>query len=722
MKKITVLFLLFLFLISNIGYSQGLLSTIKGKIVDKKTKEALPGANIQIIGTYLGGSSNVDGEFELKKIPLKTCALRISMIGYKNYVSGEYELELGETVEIPVIEMEPTVIGMNPIVVTASKQRQDLSVIPHSISVLPEIELIDRTPLRLDNALESVAGVHFIENHINIRGSSGYTRNVGSRVLLVIDEVPMMNSDNNEINWNILPILDVEQIEVIKGAGSALYGSNALGGVVNVITKSPSDVMRFKIRTVSGIYSTPVYEDWKWTDRTLNYTKNDVSFSKKFGELGVNISLGYHRSTGYRTDGEFTRLNTSSKFVYQFPDASKLIFYGGFSHENRDEFIEWQDQHNALYSSPFYSEAKVRLDAIDTYLMYQKPITAKAGLKMRVSYLSSLSGDQYERTKDYFPAIGFGSEINMDWLPHPAHNITFGTEYKIDGGHTKFIGNHKGYSVAPYIQDQWQVFRQLTMTLGLRYDDYRVMNSDYHENHLNPKLGINFTPFSGTILRFSGGSGFRAASIFERYLNFKYKLFTAVPNENLKAEKSWSFDFGVRQQLTNNWWIDAAVFHNDYYNYIEPVEDILDDFSLQVQFQNVVRARIRGVEFSTKGNWLNEHIGLQANFTWMDARDLNQNTTLSYRPDMLAFFVPSIKFAPFEFQAEYRYASRIDKVMLYSYDQRVPQKVWTFRAFLRLKNFTSIIALNNAFNYAYTQLERNLGEIRNVSITFMYDL
>ena len=82
------------------------------------------------------------------------------------------------------------------------------------MSVLPEVELVDRTPLRLDNALESVAGVHFIENHINIRGSSGYTRGVGSRVLLVIDEVPMMNSDNNEINWNILPVMDNEQIEV----------------------------------------------------------------------------------------------------------------------------------------------------------------------------------------------------------------------------------------------------------------------------------------------------------------------------------------------------------------------------------------------------------------------------------------------------------------------------------------------------------------------------
>jgi len=721
MKKI-VLFLFLIFVFANVLYSQGFLSTITGRVIDQQTKEPLVGVNVQILGTYLGGGTAIDGTFILKKIPLKSCTLRFSMIGYKTEEVANIELELGSTVEIPVVGMESTVIGLNPIVVTASKQRQDLSVIPHSVSVLPEVELVDRTPLRLDNALESIAGVHFIENHINIRGSSGYTRGVGSRVLLVIDEVPMMNSDNNEINWNILPILDIEQIEVIKGAGSALYGSNALGGVVNVITKSPSDVGRLKIRTVNGVYTDPVYNQWKWTNQTLNYAKNDISYSKRFGELGVHLAFGYHKSTGYRTDNDFYRMNASTKLTYQFPDASNVTLYGGFSKEDRSEFIEWQDQHNPLISSPFYSDAEYRIDAIDTYFLYHKPISARAGVKLRASFISSEMGDQYNRASDYFPAQGFGSEIKLDLLPHKAHSLTIGAEYKVDGGRSKYIGNHTGFSIAPYIQDQWQPFSKLTLTLGLRYDDYHLNNSDYRENYLNPKLGINFTPFHKTILRFSGGSGFRAASIFERFINFKYKLFTAIPNEDLKAEQSKSFDFGIHQQITNNWWVDAAVFYNDYYNYIEPVQEIMDDFSLQVQFRNVVRARIKGVEFSTKGSWWNNHLGLQANVTYMDAKDNEKNVPLTYRPEILGFITPSIEIRPFEFQAEYRYASKIDTVMLYPYDQRVPQKVWTFRLYLRLNHFTSILALNNAFNYAYTQLERNMSEIRNVTVTFMYDL
>lgn len=716
---LAVTLLLFSF---TLAYSQDIFATITGKVIDKETRQPLAGVNVLVVGTYLGTSTNADGSFVLKKIPLTSCTLRFSMIGYKIFQSSEIVLELGTTVKMPTVELEPTVLGLNPIVVTASKQQQDLSVVPHSVSVVPKLELVDRVPLRLDNALESVPGVHFIENHINIRGSSGYTRGVGSRVLLVIDEVPMMHSDNNEINWNILPILDAEQIEVIKGAGSALYGSNALGGVVNVITKSPTREGRLKLRTVNGYYTDPPYPQWKWTDRTLNFSRNDLSYSKSFGDLGFHLGLGYHRSTGYRMDGDFYRVNASVKIIYQFPDASKLTCYGGYSYENRSEFIEWQDQHNSLISSPFYNGAKVRMNFYDTYALYQKQFGSKFGMKFRASFLSSLMGDQYNRGTDYFPAEGIGAELKMDWLPHRSHSLTFGAEYKLDGGHTKFIGNHRGFSIAPFIQNQWQIHRTITATLGLRYDDYRVVNSSYRESHLNPKFGMNYNPFESTKIRLSMGSGFRAASITERFINFKYKLFTAVPNEKLKAETVWSSELGVHQEITNNWWIDAAVFNNNYYNYIEPVEEILDDFSLQVQFQNVVRARIRGFEISTKGNWLHNHLGFQANFTYMDAQDLRTHKPLTYRPKVLAFAVPSIKIDPFEFQAEYRYASRIDTVMLYSYDQRVAQKVWTFRAYLRLNPFTAILAINNATNYAYVQLERNLREPRNISLTFMYEL
>jgi len=389
----------------------------------------------------------------------------------------------------------------------------------------------------------------------------------------------------------------------------------------------------------------------------------------------------------------------------------------------------------------------------DGYMLDQRPISATLVMKFRASFISSMFGDQYERSTDYYPAQGIGAEVQGDWMPFKNHSLTFGAEYKYDGGHTKFIGNRSGYSIAPYLQDEWRVLPNLTLTPGIRYDSYTVVNSHFRESYVNPKMGINYRPFEYTVFRFSGGTAFRAASVTERFINASVSYFDIIPNEDLKAETSHSYDLGLRQQITSNWWIDAAFFHNDYYNFIEPVAEMLDNFDVQVQFRNVTRARIRGFEFSTKGQIWRNRIGLDFNMTLMDPKVLPAGTSqmesldnswmvlrdfvagkwdritdefdsgeiLAYRPRVLGFAAISLRSKPVEFQAEYRYASRIDQVKLYTLDPRVEQQIWNFRVKFFWHRLNVIFALNNAFNYAYTTLERNLGEIRNVSTSVMWE-
>ena len=99
--------------------------------------------------------------------------------------------------------------------------------------------------------------------------------------------------------------------------------------------------------------------------------------------------------------------------------------------------------------------------------------------------------------------------------------------------------------------------------------------------------------------------------------------------------------------------------------------------------------------------------------TFMDHRDLISNEPLTYRPDLIAHLNPSLTLGPWEFHVDYRYASRIEAVKLFYYDERVPQKVWNVRTIYHLGNIDFQIAVNNALDYYYTQVERSLGEIRN---------
>ncbi|MBN1349103.1 carboxypeptidase-like regulatory domain-containing protein, partial [candidate division KSB1 bacterium] len=271
--------------------------TIEGTVLEMDTKEPLPGVNVMLKGTFLGASTDLNGHYIIRKVPPGKYTLSFSMIGHQKQQVRNVKVDPAATTTVSV-NLKETVIDMNPVIVTASKRRQDLSVTPHSISIVSSAELIDRVPLRLDQALETVSGVYFVEGSISIRGSSGYTRGIGSRVLLLIDGVPMNISDTNEINWNVLPIFDVEQIEIIKGAGSALYGSNALGGVVNVITREPTSEGSIKFRATGGMYDQPhLYQPYltynEWTKRQLHFHQFQLAAGRTFNYRKLNPVTQY---------------------------------------------------------------------------------------------------------------------------------------------------------------------------------------------------------------------------------------------------------------------------------------------------------------------------------------------------------------------------------------------------------------------------------------------
>lgn len=687
---------------------------VRGKVIDAETKEALPGVNIQIIGTVRGASSDLSGNFVIYNVPPGKFSLRISMIGYRNLTLKDVIVRPSQETEV-TIKLEQTMIEFDPIVVSAGKVEQRLDQAAVSLSVVSSREISTRNPTNLIQALESAPGVNFIGDQINIRGSTGYTFGAGNKVLLLLDGVPVYASDTGQFNWDMLPPLDIEQIEILKGAGSTLWGASALGGVVNVITKSPAVGGKLLFSSTVGRYDKPYYDEWRWTDPDrLHYTREDISYSKKFNNLGVRISAGRYFTTGYTEIGDAQKYNLTTRIDYRFPGGVKVTGYSAYSYIDRGFFVQWKGQNDPYEVDEANLSNHAATNQLSLYGKLAVPLSPRFALNLRVSMTRTLMGNQFGENSAFNPAIGQGAELQADWVPLKGHNITFGLQLQHDAGSTKYFGDHAGYFLGPYLQDEWIMRENLRLTTGFRYDRYQLIGG-IKEDLFSPRIGINWQPWAKTSLRASAGSGFRAATIVERFLELTVMNFKIIANPGLRAESSWAYDLGFRQYFTDNWNIDVSLFDNEYWDMVEAHLDLIRG---QVQFRNITRARIQGVEatsnLSFPFHWLGTTIvpSLTASITAMDHKDLKWAEPLTYRPKTLVTLKSTLRIGLFQAQADYRYASKIQEVKIYPINDRVPMKFFDVRASFDIYNFTLQLGINNLLQYNYAPMESNLMPMR----------
>lgn len=683
---------------------------LSGRILDASTGQPLPGANIQITGSVLGAVSDNRGQFRILKVPAGPHSLRATYIGYEP-AAVEVILSGAESREI-VLRLKPTVIPMHQVVVTGSRQPETLASAAASISVMDRMAMRRRNLMGAAEALQLVPGVTMVGDYITIRGGSGYNRLGGSRLLVLLDEVPILTSDLGEANWNIVPVTEIERMEVLKGAASSLYGSGAISGVVNMITKQPTREISLSVRQASGLFDEPSVPEWKWTDQSLYYHRSDLSVSKSYGPVGVRLALSRHASTGDRENGHFERWYLTGKAVWQLPSNASLTLFSTYSHEQRDIFLQWLEQNRALNVPATDRGDRYSMSGYVGYLVYSQVFSPQLSGKFRLSFNQQLVGVPFNITSAFTPAIGASGEGQLTWQPSPDHSLSMGLDYKFDTVESAYYGKRNANAISPYIQEIWKVSNLLHLNAGLRWDTYQLVG-DSLEYQISPRIGFSWQPALGTIMHGSFGRGFRAATVVERFITAGSKDFKAIPNPDLQPERSILFDAGVRQTLDERVYLEATYFFNRYVNLIEPT---LLASQLAAQFVNYPVAYIQGIETEMRTRFWRDRISLQASATWMDPRDKQSGGPLLYRPRFIAAFSPSLQLGRFSAGADYRYIGRIEKVAVYPLDERVPAKIWDLRTGCRVRNWDFQFVVRNALNYNYTVSERVLGEIRNYMI------
>ncbi|MBK9246873.1 MAG: TonB-dependent receptor [Ignavibacteria bacterium] len=573
---------------------------LKGTVIDSATKQTIAGAVVKIDNTARGAYVNKKGEFSISSIPSGSYTLTTSLIGYfPSQIIITIKDKDTLDVQISLVSQD---VRLRTVVVSASKHLQAVQDVPISISVVDSKELKDRNIIQIDDALRYIPGVNMAKDQVSIRGSSGFALGLGSRVALLLDGFPMLSGDNGDMKFDALPFLNINRIEVIKGAGSALYGTSALGGVVSIFTTNPTSKPEYKIRTYGGFYTQPKYEGWNVFDSPPTNYGVDVSYSRKYGALGVTISGGTKHDRSFRLFDDTKKWNFYSKLSYDFSSSTTLTGFVNFATENHANWVYWNSLDSAT-RPPTTTNINERLISgkLATAIELKHIFDNKSFIVLRSGiYNTDFHNEELAIgvTAINSKASAFNSEVQFSTQLTSLLFLTTGVNAVQNTVESPVYGSPHQTIFSGYAQAEYSGIDKLIVTAGGRYD-YEKTDSSERNIQFNPKLGISYSTDFGIQFRASAGRGFRAPMAGERFAALRFQGITVVPNLSLIPEESWSFEGGL--SYTFEWMsspnsIDVAYFQNELYQLVEP-QFTLDG---KIKFENITRARVQGIECTYK--------------------------------------------------------------------------------------------------------------------------
>jgi len=696
--------------------------SIKGKVVDAQSIP-LPGVNIILVNTSFGAATDKDGNYEIANLPPGIYTVEFSAIGYEKLNKENVEIR-NESVTLDVVLFE-AVIETEEIIVTAGKFKQKKSDLTVSSDVILGEEFENRNFSNLEDAIRYVPGVTMTDDQVSIRGSGGYSRGTGARALMAIDGLPFYTGDTGEIVWEMIPVTELERVEIIKGASSSLYGSGAIGGVINNITRDISPKPLTIVNAFYGIYDKPYYNEWDWSDERRPFNGITLSHSQQIDNFGFNIAFTRLEDQSYRQDDDFKKYIGFLKAVYNFTPVSSLTFLLNTFNKDAGNFLYWKNSRNALIPPERNANDRVETARYLLGLIYSSLVKDNLLLNVRASYYRNYFIDNESPANESASNL-YRGEVQLHSTLNKYVSLTGGVEGIATTVHSNLFGDTHSYQTGIYLSSDFKFNFPLIATVGVRYDYSRLDTLD-GTGDISPKIGLNYKLLENLVFRSALGYGFRAPTISEAFTSTSTGGITVKPNPYIQPENNYTFEIGVNYNYSTLFNLDVAVFFSKYKNLIEPVIDPSDGL---VYFSNVLEAQIKGLEAGITVFILPEVLDLTVNYTYMLAEDVISGKALRYRPKNILY--AGLNFNKWNFQSgiDFRYISRVEEVddelvdlgIVVDGDLRVPTYTFDLNfgySFISLDLPLSIyLNLKNIFNYNYVELIGNIRPIRSYSLGF----
>lgn len=614
---------------------------IKGKIQDAITKESLPFSSVALKNSALGTIADANGYYELKVQPGKV----VLIFSFLGYTTLEKQLEITTekviTADILLGKNELT-NTWKPVVVTAGRLEQRLEQTVTSMEVLTAKLLESRVENTLESAIEQVPGVTVIDGQANIRGGSGFSYGAGSRVLVMVDDLPMLAGDANDVKWNFIPIEQMEQVEVLKGASSALFGSSALNGVINMRTAMPGEKPTTLLTLYTGLYDDPSDSQKKWWgDKTQMTSGAHFAHRQKFKNLSLVFGAHMFEDEGYR-QGETEkriRANTHLRYAVEKVKGLTVGIAANAQQSKGGNFLTWQDDTTGAYlplggvgvpGSTLSDYVSDRI-TIDPYFIYS-PGKWIHKIRTRYFYTSNKNNTNQGATSnlyygEYLAQRRIGENINLSLGTCGSKTDVTGDLYK----------KQNGQNFAVYAQSDGN-FGKLTASVGGRIEEGKISGKSFDPQYLF-RTGLSYQAWKGGFVRSSYGQGFRFPSIAEKFIRTSVGSIVIYPNDSLDIERGWSAELGVKQVIQLKSWrgmADVSYFITTYKDMMEFTfgpwgkPGIDPFFGLGFKSVNIGNARITGFEINLagEGNIGMFHQTILAGYTWIDPiqTDFNPST------------------------------------------------------------------------------------------------
>lgn len=584
------------------GLSLAAQTTLQGMVRDQMTREPLPGVMLRIAASNEGTFADSSGAFVLhSSISPSKITLIVTMVGYDTLAiagaSGrpmEIDLLAHESQGLEITTQKRTFEYANTSFRTELVSRAFMQSIPGNNNLMETIDYVNGMRQQINCG---VCGT----NDIHINGMEGpYT-------LVLIDGMPIVSALGSVYGLNGIPQSMIERIEIVKGPATAMYGAEAMGGVVNIVTRDPRQMPLLSVST----YMTSQTE-----------ANADIAIQARLGRVRSLLSANYYhmqRRLDHNAD-QFTdiplsqRLSVFNKWVIDRPHGRLAQLAVKLYDEDRfGGQLSWQPADKG--SSTVYGEAIAtrRLEALATY---QFPFRTE-DVRLDLSAARHFQDSYYGKT--HFKAQQFTGYAAMIWMKEKArHKLQSGAtlryNYYEDNTPATVFGADQATLAGIFLQDELAVHQKLSVLLGSRLD--------YHPQHgpiISPRINLRWRPTTFTNLRLTAGRGFRTVNLFTEEHAALTGARTVVIEGTLAPERSYNLNLNYNQVFNigeSAVTVDADAFYTYFSNRILP--DYETDPSAII-FRNLEgHSEIRGIS----GKWSQSFkfpLTLDLGGTWMQS-------------------------------------------------------------------------------------------------------